>query len=282
MYEEGGNTVLMSREPDNSGTGMLLEVRGLSKSYSDPSASFKGVPVLNDVSFTVGVNETVGIVGASGAGKSTIGRIITGLERADSGMISYDGQSILGLKGALRKQATRSIQMVFQDPYESLSPRMTIGQLVAEPLVIQRLYKDDKPKRSRLVREALAEVSLKPERYMDRYPHELSGGERQRVGLARAFISNPRLIIADEPTSMLDSSLRLELLELMNQLRVNHGTSILFITHDIALTYHFCHRLLVLDSGRIVEDGTPQQVIDEPRHPYTRDLIDALMELNHF
>jgi ABC-type glutathione transport system ATPase component len=261
--------------------GLLLDVRGLSKSYGDSSYLLKHTAVLNEIDFQVAYNETVGLVGVSGAGKSTIGRIIAGLESADRGAIYYEGQDILRLKGARRKAATSSIQMIFQDPYESLSSRMTIGQLVAEPLKILGKYKNENEQLSQLVSDALSEVSLSPERYMYRYPHELSGGERQRVGVARAFICNPRLIIADEPTSMLDSSLRLELLELMGKLNKKHHTSTLFITHDLALTYHFCDRLIVLDQGVIVESGDPKQVIDNPQHPFTQSLISALMELNH-
>ncbi|OMF37592.1 dipeptide/oligopeptide/nickel ABC transporter ATP-binding protein [Paenibacillus sp. FSL H8-0548] len=260
---------------------LLLEVRGLSKSYGDSSSLSGQIPVLKGIDFKVDHNETIGLVGISGAGKSTIGRIIAGLESANRGEILYEGQDILRLKGARRSAATSSIQMIFQDPYESLSPRMTIGELVAEPLVIQKTFKREKEQLLRLVSEALSEVSLSPERYLHRYPHELSGGERQRVGLARAFICKPKLIIADEPTSMLDSSLRLDLLELMDQLRKKHQTSTLFITHDLALTYHFCDRLIVLDQGVIVESGSPKEVIDNPQHPFTRSLISALMELNH-
>lgn len=259
----------------------LLEIQSLNKSYRDRSAFSHTANVLNGIHFTVGENETVGLVGSSGAGKSTIGRIIAGLEHADSGRMLYQGYDVLALKHKERRTVTNSIQMIFQDPYESLSPRMTIEQLIVEPLVIQKLYKNEPEKRRQLVRATLAEVSLTPpERFMNRYPHELSGGERQRVGLARAFICQPRLIVADEPTSMLDSSLRLDLLQLMNQLRERHQISYLFITHDIALTHSFCDRLLVLDKGEIVESGTPQDVIERPQHPYTQRLIGALQQLN--
>ncbi|MEK3726167.1 ABC transporter ATP-binding protein [Paenibacillus sp. FSL H8-0034] len=261
---------------------LLLDVRGLSKTYGNSSSSLKHAAVLNGIDFKLMHNETIGLVGVSGAGKSTIGRIIAGLESANQGSIHYEGHDILRLRGARRKAVTSSIQMIFQDPYESLSPRMTIGQLVAEPLKIQKTYKNDNEQLWKLVSNALSEVSLSPERYMNRYPHELSGGERQRVGLARAFVCNPRLIIADEPTSMLDSSLRLDLLELMDQLRKKNHSSCIFITHDLALTYNFCDRLIVLDRGVIVESGSPKQVIDNPQHPFTQSLISALLELNHF
>ncbi|ALS24977.1 ABC transporter ATP-binding protein [Paenibacillus naphthalenovorans] len=257
----------------------LLHVSDLHKAYTAPGAAFRQEAVVKGVSFSIAEGETVGLVGASGAGKSTIGRMIAGLEQPDSGTIKVMGQDILALKGKARRQALRPIQMIFQDPYESLSPRMTIEQLVCEPLVIQRLYSGDKRARRELVREALAEVSLSPDRYMDRYPHELSGGERQRVGLARAFIVRPRLIVADEPTSMLDPSLRLDLLDVMKRLRQRHGLSYLFITHDIALTRHFCDRMLVLEQGVIVESGSTDAVIDDPQHPFTKRLIGALLEL---
>ncbi|MCR8631675.1 ABC transporter ATP-binding protein [Paenibacillus radicis (ex Xue et al. 2023)] len=263
------------KAPANS-TG-ILEVRGLRKAYKTRGSL---VTVLNGVDFTVGDNETVGLVGSSGAGKSTIGRIIAGLEQADSGSMDYLGQELQAMKPNERRLAAKSIQMIFQDPYESLSPRMTIEQLVSEPLIIQKQGKD-RSMRRQLVLEALEEVSLTPpERFIDRYPHELSGGERQRVGLARAFICRPRLIVADEPTSMLDASLRLELLQAMAQLRERHRISYLFITHDIALTRNFCDRLLVLDKGEIVEAGNSGTVIDHPQHQFTRSLIQALMDLN--
>jgi len=269
------------RQQSELGDTDLLQVRNVDKTYPSGAGSGKG-KVLDGISFDIRSNETVGLVGVSGAGKSTVGRILAGLEQPDGGSIRFEGHEVLALKGRQKKLALMPLQMIFQDPYESLSPRMTIEQLVSEPLVIQKVDGKDKQARRERVREALAEVSLSPDKYMSRYPHELSGGERQRVGLARAFICRPRLIVADEPTSMLDPSLRLELLELMNGLRRRHGTSYLFITHDIALTRHFCDRMLVLDQGSIVESGSTEQVIDRPEHPFTQRLIQALLELNRF
>ncbi|THF75776.1 ABC transporter ATP-binding protein [Cohnella fermenti] len=274
----------MRSEPANpaaaNGSSALLAVSGLSKSYASFGAGSAAKQVLRNVGFRIDPQETVGIVGLSGAGKSTIGRIIAGLERADGGEIVYGGTSIGRLRGAARRRATLGIEMIFQDPYESLSARMRIGEIVAEPLVIRQTRRGDRAGLDRAVRSALAKVSLDPDRYASRYPHELSGGERQRVGLARAFVAEPRLVIADEPTSMLDSSLRLELLELMDRLRRDSGTATLFITHDLALTYRFCDRLLVLNEGEIVESGTPAQVIDHPTHPFTIRLIQALREFH--
>ncbi|MDN4093825.1 ATP-binding cassette domain-containing protein [Brevibacillus agri] len=260
----------------------LLQVSGLYKTYEGKSSGKQAAPVINGASFSIQANETVGLVGSSGAGKSTIGRIIAGIEQADKGQLIYQGQDLLSMKPKARREATRSIQMIFQDPYESLSARMTIAQLIAEPLVIARLYKNDPARRTELVREALQEVALPPERYMHRYAHELSGGERQRVGLARAFVTRPQLIVADEPTSMLDTSLRLDLLRLMRELSLRHGIAYLFITHDLALTRGFCDRLLVLDQGQIVETGTPEEVTENPQHPFTLRLIGAVRELDQF
>ncbi|MGN7454675.1 ABC transporter ATP-binding protein [Paenibacillus pasadenensis] len=261
-------------------TEPLLAVKGLRKQYEASAFSSAGKEVLRGVDFQVQPTETVGIVGLSGAGKSTIGRLVAGLERPDGGEILYSGQSIGRLRGARRRQAASGIEMIFQDPYESLSPRMRIADLVAEPLRIRKKYRGNRAGLEQAVRTALANVSLPPERYMARYPHELSGGERQRVGLARAFVDPPRLVIADEPTSMLDSSLRLELLALMDRLRRDSGTATMLITHDLALAYRFCDRLLVLSDGEIVESGTPAQVIEQPAHPFTLRLVQALREFH--
>lgn len=260
----------------------LLQVQALRKTYAIKGSNKYKMTVLDGVSLSIKPNETVGLVGASGAGKSTIGRIIAGLESSDSGQLIYRGKDLQRMSAKERKEATSSVQMIFQDPYESLSPRMTIEQLVAEPLVIQKLYAKEPEQRRQAVREALAEVSLSPDRYLQRYPHELSGGERQRVGLARAFITRPKLIVADEPTSMLDTSLRLDLLQLMKELSERHGIAYLFVTHDLALTRGFCDRLLVLDQGKVVETGTPEEITEQPQHPFTQGFIAALLELDSF
>lgn len=169
----------------------LLQVSGLYKTYEGKSSGKQAAPVINGASFSIQANETVGLVGSSGAGKSTIGRIVAGIEQADRGKLIYQGQDLLSMKPKARREATRSIQMIFQDPYESLSARMTIAQLIAEPLVIARLYKNDPARRTELVREALQEVALPPERYMHRYAHELSGGSGS-VSAWRALLSPAR------------------------------------------------------------------------------------------
>lgn len=260
----------------------LLQAVDLQKTYYHGGSSKQGNQVLKGTTFSLKQGEILGLIGTSGAGKSTIGRIVAGLEAADGGKLLFKGEDILQMEAKERRKVAREIQMVFQDPYEALSARMTIEQLVMEPLIIQKIAANDHSLRKEMVREALLEVSLVPESYLPRYPHELSGGERQRVGLARAFVCKPCLIIADEPTSMLDTSLRLDLLRLMKGMGERHHISYLFITHDIALTRGFCDQLLVLDQGEIVEAGKTEHLIDNPHHPFTRSLIEALLELEQY
>lgn len=255
---------------------LLLNVDELKKIYGH--AKSEKIAVLKDVSFSLQKGEIVGLIGASGAGKSTVGRILANLEQQDGGSVWFDGQDLTGLAGNKRRFYTKDIQMIFQDPYDSLSSRMRIFDLVEEPMNIQKVERNAENRRKR-VEEALTLVSLDPKKYAKRFPHELSGGERQRVGIARAIVCRPKLIICDEPTSMLDASLRLELVDLLKKLNQRFGIAYLFITHDIALAKDFCARLLVIDKGRIVEQGKTQKVIDQPEHPFTVRLIDALKNL---
>ncbi|MER1984611.1 MAG: ABC transporter ATP-binding protein [Solibacillus sp.] len=254
----------------------LVSIHNLMKIYGH-SKSDK-VAVLKKVSFSFAEGEIIGLIGASGAGKSTIGKILAGLETPTKGTIHFENTELTALKPRERRKFAKNIAMIFQDPYESLSSRMKIYQLIEEPLIIQGL-EPDKEKRMNLVREALSVVSLDPDKYMERYPHELSGGERQRVGVARAFVCKPKLIIADEPTSMLDTSLRLELIALLKSMNEQYGISYMFVTHDIALTKGFCDRIIVLHQGEIVDEGPTEQVIEAPTHPFTKSLIDALLLL---
>jgi len=254
----------------------LVQIEHLMKVYGH-SKSDK-VAVLKDVSFSFEQGEIIGLIGASGAGKSTIGKILAGLEPPTKGTIHFGDTELTALKKKARRQFAQHIAMIFQDPYESLSPRMKIYELVEEPLLIQQL-EPNKEKRMELVKDALKVVSLDPDKYMYRYPHELSGGERQRIGVARAFVCKPKLIIADEPTSMLDTSLRLELIQLLKEMNVQHGISYLFVTHDIALTKGFCDRIIVLHEGEIVDEGQTESVINAPTHPFTQSLINALLLL---
>jgi len=254
----------------------LVQIEHLMKVYGH-SKSDK-VAVLKDVSFSFEQGEIIGLIGASGAGKSTIGKILAGLETPTKGRVYFGDTELTALKTKERRQFAQHIAMIFQDPYESLSSRMKIYELVEEPLLIQQL-EPNKEKRMELVKDALKVVSLDPDKYMYRYPHELSGGERQRIGVARAFVCKPKLIIADEPTSMLDTSLRLELIQLLKEMNVQYGISYLFVTHDIALTKGFCDRIIVLHEGEIVDEGQTESVINAPTHPFTQSLINALLLL---
>lgn len=249
----------------------LLAVEGLSVTFRRAGGR---VPALVDVDLDVAAGETVGLVGGSGAGKSTVARAVVGLVRPDSGRILFDGTDLATMSRAELRARRREMHLVFQDPYSALPPTLTVARIVAEPLVIHRL--GDREAR---VRDALAAVHL-PERYLARYPHQLSGGERQRVAFARALVTRPRLILADEPTQMLDASLRAELTDLIEQLRASHGVSVLHITHDLALAQRSCDRLVVLRGGRVVEQGPTGAVLTRPEHPYTRALINAARRLH--
>jgi ABC-type glutathione transport system ATPase component len=256
----------------------VLELVDVRKSFRGRGWRAPGHPVLDGVSFGVGMSEAVGLVGGSGAGKSTIARLVVGLEPPDSGQIVFEGGDVARMSGRELRAARHRLHLVFQDPYEALPPSMLVRDVVGEPLAIHQIGMP--AERLERVRKALASVTLTPvERFLDRYPHELSGGERQRVALARAVILHPRLIIADEPTTMLDVSLRLELLALMRRLGEQQGISYLYITHDLALARAFCDRLLILHQGRVVEAGAAADVIERPQHPYTARLVRAAVAL---
>lgn len=251
---------------------MMLQITALEKSYN------KETKVLKDVSFHMAQSEIIGLIGASGAGKSTVGRILANLEEANSGSILFEGQQLHKMSQKKRRMLSKDIQMIFQDPYSSLSSRLKVRDIIEEALIILNI-EPDKDKRLQLVTDAMELVSMDPKKYLERYPHELSGGERQRIGIARAIVCNPKLIIADEPTSMLDTSLRLELIALLKHLNEKCGTAFIFITHDIALTQNFCNRLIVLNEGSVVDEGPTMQVITEPTHDFTKRLIHALQTL---
>jgi ABC-type glutathione transport system ATPase component len=231
---------------------------------------------LEDVSFQVSQGEVVGLIGGSGSGKTTIARIIMGLERSDAGEIRFDGRELTGLSQREQRRVKRHLHLVLQDPYDSLTGGMRVKEIIAEPMVIHCHL--PRKQRENAVLEALQEVALCPAiEFSQRRPAELSGGQRQRVALARALVLRPRLIIADEPTSMLDVSIRTDIVKLMRQLKVRYGISYLFITHDLALAESFCDRLVVLHQGRVVESGSTDQVIGSPQHPYTRRLMEAII-----
>lgn len=262
----------------------MLEVRGLFKYFPVHQAllgsltkrTHSSVKAVDDVSFALGHGEVLAVVGESGCGKTTIARTLIGLETPTNGEIIFDGKAV----GARAKQPHISLkqlrqraQMIFQDPYESLNPRATIFEIVAEPLVVHGMIKDRR-ERVAAVKSALEDAGLRPaEDYFLRYPHELSGGQRQRVVIASAMVLQPELLIADEPVSMLDVSIRAEILNLLRDLRQKRGISIVFITHDLSTVAYFADRIAVMYLGRIVEIGPAREVLKSPQHPYTKALI---------
>jgi peptide/nickel transport system ATP-binding protein len=234
------------------------------------------VKAVDGVSFNVGKGEIMGLVGESGSGKTTTGRLLVRLIPPTEGSIYFDGKDITKLSESELKPLRREIQIIFQDPFESLDPRMTIKEIVAEPLRVQHIAKNEDELVER-VKQSLREVELvPPEEFLLRYPHELSGGQRQRVAVARAFTLDPKFVVADEPVSMLDVSIRAEILNLMVDLVQKKGASVLFISHDLAVAKHVCNRVAVMYLGKIMEASTSEKLIDSPLHPYTKALIAAV------
>jgi len=256
----------------------LLDVRGLRKWY-ELGSGFLGrrvqtVRAVEDVSFSLAAGEVLGLVGESGSGKSTLGRTVMRLTEPTGGEILFEGRDIarLGRRG-LRPLRPR-LQMIFQDPFASLNPRMTVGQIVAAPLVVQRRAASREACRE-TVAAALMTVGLSPD-HADRYPHEFSGGQRQRIGIARAFVMEPRLLVADEPVSALDVSVQAQIVNLLMDIRRRLGLAILFISHDLAVVGHVCDRVAVMYLGRIVEIADTETLFRAPRHPYTEALFAAV------
>jgi peptide/nickel transport system ATP-binding protein len=234
------------------------------------------VRAVDEVSFEVKKGEIFGLAGESGSGKTTTGRLILRLIEPTSGTITFKNKDITHLDESEMKNLRKEMQIVFQDPYESLNPRMTVGEITAEPLRVLHAVDSEKELEER-VKQILQDAELYPaEEFIFRYPHELSGGQRQRVATARAFVLYPEFVVADEPVSMLDVSTRGEILQLMVSLVEKYKTSFLYITHDLALSRHMCDRIAVMYLGKIMELGTSNQVIFEPLHPYTKALIAAV------
>ena len=228
---------------------------------------------VDGVSLTIGAGETLGLVGESGCGKSTLGRCISRLYRPTSGSIRFHGKDITGLSGAALMPFRQHIQMIFQDPMESLNSRHTVGEILEEPFIIHRI--GDKLERQRRVRKLLDTVGL-PARSASRYPFEFSGGQRQRIGIARAIALNPELVICDEPVSALDVSIQSQILNLLIDLQGEFGLSYLFIAHDLAVVKHISDRVAIMYLGKVVEQADSETIYREPRHPYTDSLISAI------
>ncbi|WP_371142503.1 dipeptide ABC transporter ATP-binding protein [Burkholderia cepacia] len=249
----------------------VLAVDALTKRYGDRAAP----AAVDGVSFTLARGETLGIVGESGSGKSTVARIVLGLVEPDSGTVALDGQPWSGVPEAARRARRARLQLIAQDPYSSFDPRYSVGQIVGESLDAAGVRGDA---RRRRVLQLLDEVQLGAG-CIDRYPRELSGGQRQRVAIARAFASNPALLVADEPVSALDVSIQAQVLDLLADLQAEHGTAMLFISHDLGVVHHVADRILVMRGGRVVESGPVERVFGAPSHPYTASLLDALPTL---
>lgn len=235
------------------------------------------VPAVQGVSFRLEQGAALAVIGESGSGKSTLGRIVLGLLRPDRGTIRIAGQDVSALDAAGMKRLRAKVSVVFQEPYESLNPRLRVGAIVAEPLVIHDGGLG-RAERAARVAEALREVDLDPS-FATRYPHELSGGQQQRVGIARALIGAPDLIVLDEPTSSLDLSVRAQILLLLSRIRRNRGLAFLLITHDVASVEYFADEVAVMQAGRFVEQGPTAQTLGAPRHPYTRELLAARLSV---
>ncbi|AFW02422.1 peptide ABC transporter ATP-binding protein [Gluconobacter oxydans] len=253
---------------------VLLEARNIQYSVSGHTSSVFGSrrkTVLQDVSLHVAERETLGIVGSSGSGKSTLSRILTGLVQPENGEILFQGKDLRDAAGQVRKDIRPKIQMIFQDPQGALDPRQTVRQIVKEPLHQMALSNEEKERR---VLEVLADVAL-PQDAADRYPRMFSGGQRQRIAIARALVTRPSVIIADEAVSALDVSTQAVVLNLLLDLQERHGLSYIFVSHDLAVIRHISHRVAVLDEGRIVETGPTLSVLDHPQQSTTRDLIAA-------
>ncbi len=259
----------------------LLKVEGLRKLFAIGRGGFRrGAPLqvhaVDGVSFEIAAGEALAVVGESGCGKSTLALTLMGLETATAGSVRFDGRELVGLGSGALKETRRRIQMIFQDPYESLNPLMTVGEIVAEPLHVHGLAKAADERQQRVM-QALADAGLKPaDHYIHRFPHELSGGQRQRVAIAAALVLEPQLLIADEPVSMLDVSIRAEILNLLADLKQTRNIAILFITHDLGTVSAVADRIAVMYLGRIVETGTVAEVMTAPQHPYTRALLSVV------
>jgi oligopeptide transport system ATP-binding protein len=253
-------------------TGKLIEVKHLVKHFPVESSD-DVVQAVDDVSFDIIAGETLGLVGESGCGKTTVGRCLLRLHEPTSGEVIFDGKNIIGLPNTEMQALRREMQVIFQDPYASLNPRLSIRSIVAEPLKIHRI--GNRAEQNERVADLLQKVGLDP-RYADRYPHEFSGGQRQRIGIARALALNPKLIICDEPVSALDVSVQAQVVNLLQDIQVEFGLTYLFISHGLAVVEHISDRVAVMYLGKIVEICDARELYELPLHPYTKALLSAI------
>ena len=250
----------------------LLRVEGLVKHYKDPNGHT--VPAVNGVSFHINDGEVLGIVGESGCGKTTVGRMVMRLLEPTAGRIFFQGRDLMAMNHTALRHARQNMQMIFQDPFGSLNPRHTVGHILAEPLIVHRRLADHAQRQAH-VRTLLDRVGL-PQTAVDLYPHEFSGGQRQRIAIARAMALEPKLIVADEPVSALDVSIQSQIINLISDLRAQFNLAMIFISHDLSVIRHVSDRIAVMHAGQIVEINTAPALFENPQHDYTRTLLNAM------
>ena len=252
---------------------VILRVENVYKHFPVGGLGGAAVRAVDGVSFEIRRGETLGLVGESGSGKSTLGRVITALHLASGGSVLFEGKDVTKLRGGKLRQIRRQLQIIFQDPFASLDPRMTVGEIIAEPLDNYGLARGRQ--RQLRIQELLRVVGLNPN-FTNRYPHEFSGGQRQRIGIARALAVSPKLIVADEPVSALDVSIQAQIINLLEELQAQFGLTYLFIAHDLSVVEHISTRVAVMYLGKIVEIAPAKELYTNPKHPYTEALLSAV------
>ena len=257
---------------------VIIQLKQISKTFRTNASLFKGdskeVVALKRISLNIHRGEIFGLVGESGSGKTTAGRLIVKLEEPDNGKLLFDGNDITKIKGKALKNFRRKVQMIFQDPYQSLNPYLSVYDSVSEPLIVHNIGNSET--RKDMVRQSLNSVGLAPpDDFFYRYPHQMSGGQRQRIAIARAMVLKPEFVVADEPTSMLDASIAIYIFNILSEIQKTLNVTFLFITHSLAAARYLCDRIAVIYKGELVEIGPAENIIRNPSHPYTRALIDA-------